>query len=100
MSSIDAGAAPFSLMNGRVFCSSISAAGAADGIAGVVAFDVDTVGELPRRRRLVELERELVVADLDAVAFVDRRAPGDAVAVDLDAVVRGQVLDEDRSRSI
>ena len=37
MSSIDAGAAPFSFMNGVVFCSAISDAGAADGIAGAVA---------------------------------------------------------------
>ena len=37
MSSIAAGAAPFSFMNGVVFCSDISLAGAADGIAGAVA---------------------------------------------------------------
>ena len=37
MSSIAAGAAPFSLMNGVVFCSAISADGAADGITGAVA---------------------------------------------------------------
>src|SRR5205823_8493969 len=47
--------------------------------------------------RAVQLEREQIVADLNTVAFADRDAAGNLVAVDLDAVVRAEVFDEDRA---
>src|SRR5262249_8918104 len=45
----------------------------------------------------IHLERQQVVADLDAVAFRHRDATCDLVPVDLDAVVGAQVLDVDRA---
>ena len=41
------------------------------------------------------LDAQIVVADLDQVPFLDPRPSGDLLAVDADAVVRAQILDQD-----